>query len=96
MPVTLRDIPGCLPYMIGDIDYSPSYRMGHNKVISIVGAVKIGINREKLAERLYTRYERYKGQKLWNEVTNKITRGIWLAEADSIIAKEHELLEAVK
>lgn len=91
--IALKDVKGLIQENISN-KLDPKYTLGFNDALSQQGERKIGINREKLAERLYTRYERHKIQKLWSDVTNKITKQIWLAEADAIISSLPELLEA--
>lgn len=103
MSVKIKDIPGV---MLKDryihessAVYMPFEDIGFNKALSQQGEVKIGINREKLAEELFNEFNDRNNKQTWEIVCEGAAHfGVhlfWLERADAIISKLPELLESV-
>ncbi len=82
--------PKEVPYCFDD----NSITEHQQKALTQQGKRKITMNREKLAERLYNRYENHKNGKIWKDAL-EITKRIWRTEADELLSHLNELIESV-
>ena len=100
MPMRAKDIKG---FLIDKSDQDNHMAMGLNIGIDSQGEKVLGLNREKLAEVSYNSCMPYKhldGRKVTWEELKQSTKVFYIVEkeahyrlADTIIAKEHELIE---
>lgn len=103
MNIRIGDVKGALPKKIEMDFYSESTQpynqtcvnVGYNSAINEISNRCFTLNREKFAERLYNRYEKFKGGKIYREC-NEITKNIWRLESDATLSNLPDLVEYVQ